>query len=156
MNSATRRHGNNNAYCQDNEISWVDWDAARQRTRARCFVRKLIALRKNHPVFRRRNFFQGRGIKGAGVKDIVWLRPDGREMTDEEWNQEFTRRTSAFFFPAQAVDEMDERGQRISDENFLLLMNAHHEEVPFCSAVGRIGHDVALSDRHGSRRRSQP
>jgi isoamylase len=90
----------------------------------------VIALRKYHPVFRRRHFFQGRAIKGAGVKDILWLRPDGSEMTDEEWNQEHAR-TLGMFLSGSAVDEMDERGQLLTDENFLLLMNAHHEEVPF-------------------------
>ena len=93
-------------------------------------VRKLIALRKNHPVFRRRNFFQGRAIKGAGSKISSGFRPDGREMTDEEWNQEYAR-SLGVFLSGEAVDEVDERGQPVTDENFLLLMNAHHEEVPF-------------------------
>jgi glycogen operon protein len=123
--------GNNNAYCQDNEISWINWDQIGTEKELVTLVRKLIALRQNHPVFRRRNFFQGRAIKGAGVKDILWLRPDGREMTDQEWNQE-NARTVGVFLSGSAVDEIDERGQPITDENFILLMNAHHEEVPFC------------------------
>ena len=123
--------GNNNAYCQDNEISWIHWDQIQTEKELVALVRKVISLRKNHPVFRRRNFFQGRAIKGAGVKDILWLRPDGREMTDEEWNQEHAR-TLGVFLSGSAVDELDERGQLITDENFLLLMNAHHEEVSFC------------------------
>ena len=125
------QQGNNNAYCQDNEISWLNWenlDAERELT---IFVRKLISLRQNHPVFRRRNFFQGRSIKGAGVKDILWLHPDGREMTDDEWNTHYAR-TLGLFLSGSSVDEIDERGQLITDENFVLLMNAHHEEVPFC------------------------
>ena len=93
-------------------------------------VRKVIALRLNHPVFRRRNFFLGRSIKGAGVKDILWLKPDGREMTDEEWNQDHAR-TLGVFLSGSATDEVDERGRLTTDENFLFLMNAHHEEVPF-------------------------
>jgi isoamylase len=122
------QRGNNNAYCQDNEISWLNWDIA--ETELVAFVRKLIALRKDHPVFRRRNFFQGRSIKGAGIKDILWLRPDGGEMTDDEWNQQHAR-TLGVFLSGVAADEVDERGRFLTDENFLLLMNAHHEEVSF-------------------------
>ena len=124
------QQGNNNAYCQDNEISWVNWDLAGKETELFAFVRRLTDLRRNHPVFHRRNFFHGRAIKGAGIKDILWLRPDGREMTDQEWNQEHAR-TLGVFLSGSAVDEVDERGQIITDENFLLLLNAHHEEVPF-------------------------
>ena len=124
------QQGNNNAYCQDSELSWVDWEEAKTKKELTAFIQEVIALRRNHPVFRRRNFFQGRAIKGAGVKDILWLTPDGREMTDEEWNQEHAR-TLGVFLSGSALDEMDERGQLVKDENFLLLINAHHEEVPF-------------------------
>lgn len=124
------QQGNNNAYCQDNEISWVDWTRLDAEKEMIALVRKVISLRQNHPVFRRRNFFQGRSIKGVGVKDILWLRPDGREMTDQEWTQEYAR-TLGVFFSGSAVDEIDERGQLITDDNFILLMNAHHEEVLF-------------------------
>ena len=124
------QQGNNNAYCQDNEISWINWDQLGTEKELVNFVRKVIAIRQRHPVFRRRNFFQGRAIKGAGIKDILWLRPDGREMTDEEWNQEHAR-TLGVFLSGSAVDEIDDRGQLITDENFFLLMNAHHEAVPF-------------------------
>jgi len=124
------QNGNNNAYCQDSEISWLDWDPEHVDSEFLAFVQRVIMLRKDHPVFRRRNFFQGRQIRGAGVKDISWLRPDGQEMTDEEWNQEFAR-CLGVSLSGQAVDEVDERGQRIQDDNFLLLINAHHEEIPF-------------------------
>ena len=124
------QNGNNNAYCQDNEISWLDWNPEHIDQEFLAFVQKIIALRKGHPVFRRRNFFQGRKIRGADIKDIVWLDPDGKEMTDEEWNQEFAR-SLGVTLAGEAVDDVDERGQRIRDDNFLLLMNAHHEEVPF-------------------------
>ncbi len=125
------QNGNNNAYCQDNEISWIDWNNLDAEKEMITFVKKLIFLRQNHPVFRRRNFFQGRAIKGAGVKDILWLHPDGREMTDDEWNTHYAR-TLGVFLSGSSVDEIDERGQLITDDNFVLLMNAHHEEVPFC------------------------
>jgi glycogen operon protein len=124
------QNGNNNAYCQDNEISWLDWDPEHIDGELLRFVQRMIALRKEHPVFRRRNFFQGRQIRGAEIKDIVWLHPDGQEMTDSEWNQEFAR-CLGVALSGQAVDEVDERGQRVQDDNFLLLMNAHHEEIPF-------------------------
>jgi isoamylase len=124
------QRGNNNAYCQDNEISWIDWDAANGEKKLIGFVQKVIALRRNHPVFRRRNFFQGRAIKGVGIKDILWLRPDGREMSDEEWHQEHAR-TLGMFLSGEAVDELDEKARPVKDENFLVMMNAHHEEIPF-------------------------
>ncbi|MGA9475709.1 MAG: glycogen debranching protein GlgX [Terriglobales bacterium] len=124
------QQGNNNAYCQDSEISWISWDPAHMDSELLGFVKRLIALRKDHPAFRRRNFFQGRKIKGAEVTDIAWLRPDGQQMTDEEWNQEFAR-CLCVSLSGEAVDEVDDRGQRVRDENFLLLLNAHHEEIPF-------------------------
>ena len=122
--------GNNNAYCQDNEISWVDWTPEHMDLDTLGFVRQLIALHKEHAVFRRRKFFQGRKIKGAEIKDIVWLRPDGEEMTDEEWNQDFARCLGVALSGA-VIDEVTERGQRVKDENFLLLMNAHFGEIHF-------------------------
>jgi isoamylase len=124
------QRGNNNAYCQDNEISWIDWDMVNGEKNLIGFVQKVIALRRNHPVFRRRNFFQGRAIKGIGVKDILWLRPDGREMSDEEWHQEHAR-TLGMFLSGEALDELDEKARPVRDGNFLLIMNAHHEEIPF-------------------------
>ena len=139
------QQGNNNAYCQDNEISWLDWDNPGYHRALTSLVQKVIALRRSHPVFRRRNFFQGRAIKGVGVKDILWLRPDGREMTDEEWNQA-NAKTLGVFLSGSAVDELDERGQPLTDENFLLLMNAYHEEVAFSLPTAASGMlwDVAI------------
>jgi isoamylase len=138
--------GNNNAYCQDNEISWVDWTPEHMDRDTFDFVRQLIALHKEHPVFRRRKFFQGRKIKGAEIKDIVWLRPDGEEMTDEEWDQDFARCLGVALSGA-AIDEVTERGQRVKDENFLLLMNAHFEEIHFTLPVPPLGAGwIALID----------
>jgi isoamylase len=138
--------GNNNAYCQDNEISWVDWTPEHMDLDTLGFVRQLIALHKEHAVFRRRKFFQGRKIKGAEIKDIVWLRPDGEEMTDEEWNQDFARCLGVALSGA-AIDEVTERGQRVKDENFLLLMNAHFEEIHFTLPVPPLGAGwIALID----------
>src|SRR6266436_2008064 len=138
--------GNNNAYCQDNEISWVDWTPELMDRNTFGFVRQLIALHKEHPVFRRRKFFQGRKIKGAEIKDIVWLRPDGGEMTDEEWNQDFARCLGVALSGA-AIDEVNERGQLVRDENFLLLMNAHFEDIPFTLPAPPLGAGwIALID----------
>jgi glycogen operon protein len=124
------QQGNNNAYCQDNEISWIDWSPEAVDRGLLSFAQKIITLRTSHPVFHRRNFFQGRSIKGAGVKDILWLRPDGKEMTDDEWNQPSTK-TLGVFLSGEGLDEVDERGQPLHDNNFLMLMNAHFEEMPF-------------------------
>jgi len=138
--------GNNNAYCQDNEISWVDWTPEHMDLDTLGFVRQLIALHKEHAVFRRRKFFQGRKIKGAEIKDIVWLRPDGEEMTDEEWNQDFARCLGVALSGA-VIDEVTERGQRVKDENFLLLMNAHFEEIHFTLPAPPLGAGwIALID----------
>ena len=124
------QQGNNNAYCQDNEISWLDWSPEHFDSELLAFAQRMIGLRRDHPVFHRRNFFQGRQIRGVGVKDIVWLRPDGQEMSEEEWNQEFAR-CLGVSLSGEAVDEVDERGQRIQDDNFLLLLNAHYEQISF-------------------------
>ena len=140
------QQGNNNAYCQDNEISWVDWTPEHMDLDTLGFVRQLIALHKEHAVFRRRKFFQGRKIKGAEIKDIVWLRPDGEEMTDEEWNQDFARCLGVALSGA-VIDEVTERGQRVKDENFLLLMNAHFEEIHFTLPAPPLGAGwIALID----------
>lgn len=122
--------GNNNAYCQDNPVSWLNWDPAKVDHELLAFVERLIRLRQSHPVFRRRNFFQGRKIRGANIKDVAWLEPGGKEMSDQAWNQDFAR-CLGVALSGKAVDEVDERGQRVQDENFLLLMNAHHEQIPF-------------------------
>jgi len=124
------QQGNNNAYCQDNEISWVNWEVSREDRQLLRFVRYLIRLRHEHPAFRRRHFFQGRKIKGTGVKDITWLRPDGKEMTDEEWQQSFAR-CLGLFLSGDAFEEYDDRGRRVCDNDLLIMINAHHEEIPF-------------------------
>ena len=93
-------------------------------------MRYLIRLRKNHPAFRRRYFFQGQDIVGAGVKDITWLNPQGEEMTDKEWNQSFAR-CLGLFLAGGAFEEYDERGNLVKDDNMILLLSAHHETIPF-------------------------
>jgi glycogen operon protein len=124
------QRGNNNAYCQDNELTWLDWNLTLEDHELIEFVRRLIRIQRQHPVFRRRSFFQGRQIRGSGVKDIVWLRPDGGEMTDDEWQQSFAR-CLGVFLAGDGLNEYDDRGRAITDVNFLLLLNAHHEEIGF-------------------------
>jgi len=124
------QRGNNNAYCQDNELSWVDWKLSDADRELADFVARLIRLRRAHPVFRRRHFFQGRDIRGAGTKDIHWLKPDGSEMSDMEWAHEFAR-SLGVFLSGEALGEVDARGRAIRDDNFILLFNAHHERIDF-------------------------
>jgi glycogen operon protein len=124
------QRGNNNAYCQDNELSWVHWklsDADREMLE---FTRHVSRIRREHPVFRRRRFFRGREIRGSEVKDITWLRPDGREMTDLEWNAGFVR-CFGMCLGGDAIEEVDERGCPIRDDTFLVLFNADGGTLPF-------------------------
>jgi glycogen operon protein len=127
--SRTQR-GNNNAYCQDNEVSWLDWSLRERNESLIAFVRRLAEARRQHPLLRRRSFFQGRRIVGPESKDIVWLNPDGREMSDQEWDQSFAR-CLGMLLAGQAIDEQDVRGQKVIDDDLLILMNAHHEQIPF-------------------------
>jgi glycogen operon protein len=122
--------GNNNAYCQDNEISWLDWKLDRPRRELLDFTRFLIRFRHEHPVLRRRHFFQGRRIRGSEVKDLAWFRPDGKEMSDEDWSNSESR-CFGLRLAGDAIEELDERGNRIVDDTLLILLNAHHEPVPF-------------------------
>jgi len=127
---ARSQRGNNNAYCQDNEISWMNWELDAEAQELLQFTRSLIQLRKSHPVFRRRQFFQGRAIKGMPQRDIVWLNPQGEEMSDHEWGHSFAR-CLGMYLSGQGMGERDERGRLIFDEDFFLLINAHYEVIPF-------------------------
>jgi len=122
--------GNNNAYCQDNEISWLDWKLDRPRRELLEFTRFLIRLRQEHPVLRRRHFFQGRRIRGSEVKDLAWFRADSKEMSDEDWNNPETR-GFGLRLAGDAIEELDDRGNRIVDDTLLILLNAYHEAIPF-------------------------
>ena len=121
------QQGNNNAYCQDNEISWFDWDLNEEDHELIGFVQGVIRLSAAHPSFCRRTFFQGRSMQG---QDIIWLNPDGQEMTDEQWQHDFAR-CLGMYLSGSAINECDMHGHRIVDDDFLLLLNAHHEEIPF-------------------------
>jgi glycogen operon protein len=122
--------GNNNAYCQDNEISWTAWEISPDRRDFLEFTRRLIRIWKDHPVLRRRKFFQGRRIRGADVSDIAWLDPSGREMTDETWSSPDVR-CLAVRLNGDAIDEVDERGKRIVGDTLLVILNAGEKPVAF-------------------------
>ena len=113
------QQGNNNAYCQDNEVSWYRWDEADPDLLE--FTRRLIALRRQHPVFRRRRWFQGRPIRGT--VDLAWFRPDGVEMTDEDWDAGYAKAVGVFM-NGEAISERDSRAQKVTDDCFLVLFNA--------------------------------
>ncbi|MBI4611071.1 MAG: glycogen debranching protein GlgX [Candidatus Rokubacteria bacterium] len=132
------QQGNNNAYCQDNEISWFDWKLDRPRRELLEFVRSLIALRRRHPVLQRRQFFYGRRIRGSEVKDLSWFRPDGKEMTEEDWNNPHTR-CLGLRLSGDGIEEVDARGNPIVDDTLLILLNAHHEPLPFVLPAHRRG-----------------
>jgi len=122
--------GNNNAYCQDNETSWFKWDLDEAQRGLLTFTRQLVQLRKTHPVFRRRNFFQGRRIRGTEIKDLTWYDPNGQEMTDETWDAEHARALMVRL-AGDAIAEVDRHGERITDDTFLLLLNAFPDDLVF-------------------------
>jgi isoamylase len=126
------QQGNNNVYCQDNEISWVDWDLADKQQELLAFTSALIDLRKRHPVFRRRRFFAGDAAHGgrSSLGDIEWFKPDGASMDDADWNSGFAR-SLMVFLNGDAIPELDSMGRTISDDHFLLLFNAHWEPISF-------------------------
>jgi glycogen operon protein len=115
--------GNNNAYCQDNELSWYTWDLDREGRAFLRFVRRVIAIRRSQPVFKRQNFFRGRSIHGSEFKDITWLKPDGREMTLKDWT-EGSSCTLGVLLGGNAIDEVDDKGRPIVGETLLLFMNS--------------------------------
>lgn len=132
------QRGNNNAYCQDNELSWYDWKLDRSARELFAFAQQLIALRHEHPVLRRRRFFQGRQIWGSEVKDVAWFRPDGKEMTDEDWSKGYVR-CLGLRLAGDAIEEKDEKGRRIIGDTLLLLLNAHHESLSFTMPAHKRG-----------------
>jgi isoamylase len=138
------QHGNNNAYCQDNEVSWVDWADAGQHQDLLDFTCALARLRRQHPLFRRRRFFNGLPSAvptgDADLQDIIWLAPSGQEMTDADWQARYAR-ALAVFLNGDAISEPAPRGEKVRDNDFLLLFNAHSEAVMFTLPGGRL-HDT--------------
>jgi glycogen operon protein len=126
------QRGNNNAYCQDNELAWIDWAQVTEGSELLDFTRRLISLRRDHPVFRRRRFFRGRPAHGSHTeaKDIAWFTPAGREMTDTDWDTGFAR-SLMVHLNGKAITEPDLRGLPVVDDSFLLLFNAHSRPLAF-------------------------
>jgi len=148
------QQGNNNAYCQDNELSWLDWKLDGPDRELLEFVRYVIALRRRHPVLRRQKFFFGRRIRGSEVKDLSWFRPDGHEMTDEDWSNGFTR-CFGLRLAGDAIADVDPQGQAIMDDTLMLLVNAYREPIDFVLPAHRRGAswDVVLDTRTANGRR---
>jgi isoamylase len=124
--------GNNNVYCQDNELAWVDWKTDEWQEQLLAFARRLVELRRTHPVFRRRRFLAGdsHATTGGGVGEIEWFRPTGKPMTDQDWS-DGEARAMLVLLNGDAIPEPDRRGERVVDDSFLLAFNAHHESVTF-------------------------
>jgi isoamylase len=152
------QEGNNNTYCQDSELSWYDWEHDEEQQSLLAFTRRLIRLRKEHPVFRRRQFFSGQ--EAGGQPDLVWLQPDGSEMPEEAWTDPTVQALSVFL-NGRAIPSRDERGRPIEDDSFLLLANGSHEAVPYTLPPEAFGKkwetviDSALT-HHSTRRSSLP
>ncbi|HEX9315887.1 MAG TPA: glycogen debranching protein GlgX [Actinomycetota bacterium] len=132
---ARTQRGNNNAYCQDDEISWYDWSLAEANAEQVEFTRRLIELRSAHRIFRRRRWFEGRSIRGSAEHDIAWFTPQGTTMTEEDWNVGYAK-SIGVFLNGEAMAEPDARGERVVDDTFLWLVNAHFEPLVFtlCSS----------------------
>jgi glycogen operon protein len=137
------QRGNNNAYCQDNEISWMNWEWDEEAHLFFRFTQQLIQFRKDHPVLRRARFFRGRPVRGTKIRDVQWLNPCGRRMTDEEWNGSYVRCLG--YFLSGYLHNSD--GTMVQDDFFLVCLNAHHEPVDFVLPAGveHIGWEVILN-----------
>ncbi|MDJ0361022.1 glycogen debranching protein GlgX [Rhodococcus sp. H29-C3] len=130
------QQGNNNVYCQDSELAWMDWSLAETNANLIEFTRNAIALRNDHPVFRRRRFFEGRPIRsGEQARDIAWLTPSGEEMTPEDWDSGFGKSLTVFL-NGEGIPEPNQRGERVVDDSFLMCFNAHHESIEFVTPDG--------------------
>jgi glycogen operon protein len=137
------QHGNNNAWCQDNELSWYEWDIGEEGQRLLAFTKRLISLRQGHPVFRRRHFLSGDSSEESGLPDAWWFRTDGRRMTQRDWEQHDLHHVG-LFLNGKEFPYLDARGERIEDDSFLLLFNAHYEDVEFRLPNARYGQTWSL------------
>ncbi|MFC0081353.1 glycogen debranching protein GlgX [Aciditerrimonas ferrireducens] len=150
------QRGNNNAYCQDNEVSWFDWDRSPEDHELAAFVRRLARLVAEQPVLRRRDFFTGRPLGPEGPKDLTWLRPDGQEMQEEDWANPEARALGMLLW-GKAADELDERGRRQVGDTLLVLLNADPRPVPFTlPRLDPPGHWVELLHTARPLRRAVP
>jgi glycogen operon protein len=132
------QHGNNNAYCQDNEISWLDWSLDDERMGLLEFTQSLIGLRKAHPVFRRVLFLTGEHVQGSPLPDAWWFRPDGRRMTRRDWEQPDSR-VLGLFLNGLEIGRRTREGETVEDDSYILLFNASETEVSFQMPARRFG-----------------
>ncbi|HEX8040141.1 MAG TPA: glycogen debranching protein GlgX [Chryseosolibacter sp.] len=138
------QNGNNNAYCQDNEISWINWGKVDGELAD--FTRKLITLRKGHPAFSRRKWFQGQPIKGVGVEDIAWFLPEGSEMTEEHWNTSFAK-SLAIYLNGKGIHTLSAKGEPVLDDSFYVIFNAHYEPLEYTMPAEKYGrHWIKILD----------
>ncbi|HEV3485952.1 MAG TPA: hypothetical protein VG106_11130, partial [Vicinamibacterales bacterium] len=145
---ARTQQGNNNAYAQDNELAWMNWELDDRRRDLLEFTRTVFAIRHLNPVLRRRTFFRGDVVDHSGVKDLTWLRPDGEEMREEDWKFAAAH-ALAMLIHGEATDEMDDRGRPIHGDTMVLLLNASDGEVRFTLPVFN---DAADSETGGRRK----
>ena len=136
------QHGNNNGWCQDNEVSWYHWDENPGATQMRDFTRRLIRLRREHCTFRRESFLRGRELKGSGMPDVWWFRPDGRKMTRRDWQD--GEPVLGMFLNGREIPNPGPHGEDIEDDSFVLLFNAHREDRAFMLPRRRFGAQWAL------------
>jgi glycogen operon protein len=137
------KKGNNNTYCQDNELTWLDWDMTPEKEDFLNFVKSAVRLWKAQPVLQRRHFFQGRSIRGTDIKDISFLAPDGKEMSDEDWSAGFTK-CLGVRLAGDLIGDEDERGRPITGDTILVLLNAHWEPIPFALPLHKEGQEWEL------------
>jgi isoamylase len=151
------KQGNNNTYCQDNQLSWLDWNPDRPRRDLQEFTRFVIKLFREHPALRRRRFFYGRKIRGSEVKDLTWLRPDGQEMSEEDWSNSETR-CFGLRIAGNAIDENDQRGNRVTDDTLLIILNSHQEPLDFTLPADQPGQqwDLLVDTREATGKRRHP
>jgi isoamylase len=132
------QNGNNNTYCQDNELSWLNWELDDEKKQFLDFVKTVVRVFMAQPVFQRRHFFQGRSIRGTDIKDISFLSPDGKEMSDEAWEAGFTK-CLGMRLAGDIIGEVDERGRPIVGDTLLVMFNAHWEAIPFTLPLHKEG-----------------
>jgi isoamylase len=125
--------GNNNTYCQDNELTWLNWELNDEQKSFLHFVRRVARIWKEHPAFQRRHFFRGKPARGSNLKDIVWLEPSGKEMSDEAWNAGYVQCLGLHL--SGDTGEVDQSGQYVRDDRVAMILNAHHEAIPFVLPV---------------------
>jgi glycogen operon protein len=128
------QQGNNNTYCQDNELTWLNWELDQRQQDFLNFVKKVVSIWTTQPVFQRRKFFKGRAIRGTNIKDVSFFNPSGQEMSDADWNAGFVK-CMGMRLAGDLIDDEDDRGEPIVGDTLLVLFNAHHEPIPFALPV---------------------